>query len=168
MGTSSSGRETHDFTALFDVIEFPEAYRITYLAGSIAGPAYAAIKRDLGIIRAEFVLLACLAHYPVMTAQDVARVAQRPRNTVSRAVHRMVAEGYIERAPDAQDGRQANLKITEAGREMQRKASAYLTARQDAVLEGLTPEERKVLSSILRKAARNASRMGGILSLIHI
>lgn len=160
MGKAKKVRQSRDFSALFDTIEFSDAYRITYLAGSIANPAYGAIQRDLGIIRAEFVLLACLAHHSGMTAQEVARVSQRPRNTVSRAVHRMLAEGLIERAPDAEDGRQAKLNITPAGREMQSKASAYLKAQQEAVLAGLSHKEREALSTLLRKAARNASLLG--------
>ena len=152
-------RERHqrDFTSLFEAIEFPEAYRITYLAGSIAGPAYDVIKRDLGIIRAEYVLLACLAHFDEMKAQDVADISRRPRNTVSRAVHRMVAEGYIERTPDIKDGRQARLKITQAGRALHLKAAEKLKSRQDLVLDLLDSEERKSFSDLLLKLAVGAS-----------
>lgn len=157
MGHIKREQRTQSYKSLFDTIEFPEAYRITFLAGSIAGPAYGAIERDLGLIRAEYVLLACLAHFPTMTAQDVAHVAQRPRNTVSRAVHRMVAEGYIQRAPDAEDGRQVTLKITEAGRAMHLKAAEHLKARQDLVLSTLDPTERQQFADLLRKVARGAS-----------
>ncbi len=160
MSKDKTDRQPRDFRALFDTIAFPEAYRITYLAGSIANRGYAAIQRDLGIIRAEFVLLACLAHFPEMTAQEVARVSQRPRNTVSRAVHRMVAEGYIERAPDASDGRQARLRITPAGRDLQDRASKYLRSRQDEVLACLEADERAQLSALLRKVARGAALLG--------
>ncbi|MGI9356168.1 MAG: MarR family winged helix-turn-helix transcriptional regulator [Rhizobiaceae bacterium] len=159
MGRGKTGRQTRDYTALFDTIEFPEAYRITYLAGAIAVPAYSGIKRDLGIIRAEYVLLACLSHFEEMTAQDVARISRRPRNTVSRSVHRMVAEGYIERAPDAEDGRQARLKITPAGRTLHRKAARYLKKRQEVVLTGLDESERQVFSDLLRKVALSASAL---------
>lgn len=154
-------RKTQDFSKLFEVIAFPEAYRITYLAGSIAGPAYVAIKRDLGIIRAEYVLLVCLAHFDDLKAQDVADLARRPRNTVSRAVHRMVAEGYIERVPDEEDARQARLRITEAGRRMQDRAAAYLKARQDEVLGLLDPADRQHFSELLLKLAVGALRMDG-------
>ena len=154
-----NGRRERDFTPLLDTIEFADAYRTTYLAGSIATPAYAAIKRDLGIIRAEYVLLACLAHFDDLTAQDVAHISRRPRNTVSRAVHRMVAEGYIERAPDAEDARQARLRITPAGRALHAKAAMRLKARQEKVLAGLDARERAVFSSLLRKAARQAASL---------
>ena len=157
MGKVKREGRARNFKALFDTIEFPEAYRITFLAGSIAGPAYRAIERDLGIIRAEFVLLACLAHFPSMTAQDVAHVSQRPRNTVSRAVHRMVAEGYIERGPDAEDARQARLKITKAGRALHLRAAKYLSERQNLVLSTLDDDERRQFARLLRKAARGAS-----------
>lgn len=157
MNEAKKKRQPRDFRDLFDTIEFPQAYRITFLAGSIAGPAYDAIYQDLGIIRAEFVLLACLAHFPEMTAQEVARVSQRPRNTVSRAVHRMLAEGYIERIPHLTDGRQSTLKITPVGQALQREAAQYLRSRQDVVLSSLTADERQQLSALLRKTARAAA-----------
>lgn len=159
MASKGRERQRRDFSSLFEVIEFSDAYRITYLAGSIAGPAYDAIKRDLGIIRAEYVLLACLAHFDELKAQDVADISRRPRNTVSRAVHRMVAEGYIERAPDTEDGRQALLKITPNGRALHLKAAEYLKAQQDLVLDMLDPEEREQFSGLLLKLAVGASRL---------
>ncbi|WP_299986052.1 MarR family winged helix-turn-helix transcriptional regulator [uncultured Ruegeria sp.] len=159
MTHEKQGKPAEDFISLFETIGFPEAYRITYLAGSIAGPAYDAIKSDFGIIRAEFVLLACLAHFDEMKAQDIADISRRPRNTVSRAVHRMVAEGYIERSPDAEDGRQALLRITPAGRALQDKAAQYLKTRQDRVLAALSADDRKAFSDILLKLAVNATKL---------
>ena len=159
MAKDTDDSRMRDFAVLFDTIEFADAYRTTYLAGSIARPAYDAIKQEFGIIRAEYVLLACLAHFDALTAQDVANIARRPRNTVSRAVHRMVAESYIERAPDAEDGRQSRLRITEAGRSLHERAAVYLQDRQEAVLAGLDADERRVFSKLLRKAARHAATL---------
>lgn len=150
-----------DFTSLFEVIDFPDAYRTTFLAGAIAGPAYGRIKQEFGLIRAEFVLLACLAHFDEMKAQDIADISQRPRNTVSRAVHRMVDEGYIERAPDSRDGRQALLRITPSGRALQKAASRHLCAAQEAVFGALDADERKVFSDLLLKLAVHASTAAG-------
>jgi len=142
-----------DLTRIFDTIEYPDAYRVTYLANAIVFPAYDAIQREFGLIRAESILLVCLSHYDTLTAQDVANISGRPRNTISRAVHRMVAEGFIQRSPDPRDGRQAMLRITEAGRAMHNAVSKYLTNRQEQVFAGLTHEERAALSALLKKAA---------------
>jgi DNA-binding MarR family transcriptional regulator len=111
---NSTVRQT-DLTEIFDTVEYPDAYRITYLANSIVFPTYAAIKRDFGLVRAEYILLACLSHYDELTARDVAQISMRPRNTISRAVHRMVAEQLIERRHNRVDKREASLTITKKG-----------------------------------------------------
>ena len=160
LAKGSNGRRGQDFTRLFDTIEFPEAYRITYLGNAIVVPAYEAARRDFGVIRPEYILLVCLSHFSELTAQDVARISGLPRNTISRAVHRVLAEGYIERAPDTKDGRQARLKITAAGRALHEKVAAYLKDRQDEVLGGLDEKERETLAALLRKAARHAASLG--------
>lgn len=148
-----------DLTQIFDTIEYPLAYRLTYLANAIVFPAYTDIKRDFGLVRAEYILLVCLSHFVALTAQDVARISRRPRNTISRAVHRMLAEGYLERAPDPVDARQSTLRITPAGRAMHKSVSAYLARRQEVVLAGLSGEEQKTLSSLLKKAALHAATL---------
>lgn len=148
-----------DLSQLFDAIEYPDAFKITYLANAIVFPAYADIKKDFGLVRAEYVLLACLSHFDVLTAQDVAQMSRRPRNTISRAVHRMLNEGYLNRAPDPNDGRQSRLQITPRGRQMHLEISEYLCRRQDAVLSNLTTDERKTLSQLLKKAALHAAHL---------
>ena len=148
-----------DLTTIFDTIEYPDAYRITYLGNSIVMPAYDAVYRDFGLGRAEYILLVCLSHYDQLTAQDVARIARRPRNTISRAVHRMLNEGHLERAPDPNDGRQAKLCITPSGRALHEKIATYLLKRQEEVLSVLSADERRTLSDILQKAALHAATL---------
>jgi len=159
MGGTTRGAMGQDLTQIFDTIEYPEAYRITYLANAIVFPAYADIKRDFGLVRAEYILLVCLSHFEELTAQDVARISRRPRNTISRAVHRMLETHLLERVPDPSDGRQARLRITPAGRDLHERIATYLTDRQNAVLGGLTAQERRTLAQILKKAALHAATL---------
>ena len=153
------GTHTPDLSQIFDTIEYPEAYRITYLANAIVFPAYADIKKDFGLVRAEYILLACLSHFEALTAQDVASISRRPRNTISRAVHRMLAEGYLNRDPDPDDGRQSWLRISPTGKALHERVSEYLSRRQDEVLSGLDADERKTLSKLLKKAAISAAKI---------
>jgi len=148
-----------NLTKIFDTIEYPEAYRLTFLANAIVFPAYSDIKKDFGLVRAEYILLACLSHFDRLTAQDVARISRRPRNTISRAVHRMLDEGYLDRAPDPDDARQARLRITASGRNLHMKISGYLSRRQDEVLGALSAQERQTLSSLLKKAALHTASL---------
>ena len=93
------------------------------------------------------------------TAQDVARITRRPRNSISRAVHRMLAEGYLDRAPDPRDGRQARLKLTPKGRALHEKIAARLVARQEVILAPLDARERRQLDRLLQKLALHAAEL---------
>ena len=146
-------------TRIFDTVEFRDAYRISYLANAIVIPGYEGIQREFGIIRAEYLLLLCLAHFPALTAQEVARMTRRPRNSISRAVHHMLAEGYLDRAPDPDDGRQARLKLRPKGRALHAKIAARLHERQEEVLGALDAGERAQLDRLLQKLALHAATL---------
>ena len=107
-----------DYSNIFEAVEFPDAYKVSYLANAIVFPTYEDVRKDFGLVRAEYHLLLCLAHYSELTAQDVARITRRPRNSISRAVHRMLDLGFLKRVPDPSDARQAKLRITKEGKIM--------------------------------------------------
>ena len=98
-----------------------DKFRISYLVNRLVIPAYEDIKREFGLKRVEYLLLFFLAHIEELTAQDVADMTGRLRNSISRAVHRMLEDGYLTRSPDPADGRQALLRITSEGQELHRQ-----------------------------------------------
>ena len=155
----SNKTPAHALTDIFDTVEFPDAYKVSYLANALVVPTYEDVRRDFGLIRAEYHLLLCLAHYPVLTAQDVARMTRRPRNSISRAVHRMQKVGFLNRVPDPEDGRQIRLTITDTGREMHEKISQYLVKREAEIFDVLTNGEREHLREILKKLAEHAATL---------
>lgn len=69
----------------------------------------------------------------------------------------MQKEGFLERIPDPDDGRQAKLTITRAGRQMHEKISKYLVMREAEIFDILTHGEREHLREILRKLALHAA-----------
>ncbi|WP_340109994.1 MarR family winged helix-turn-helix transcriptional regulator [Pikeienuella sp. HZG-20] len=159
MSGSKSSARPQDLTRVFETVEFRDAYRISYLANAIVIPTYDEIRRRFGIIRGEYLLILCLAHFPVLTAQDVARMSRRPRSSISRAVARMLAENYIERVPDPDDGRQAHLTITAEGRALHEKIVSFFLARQEEVLAALDRDERRTLDALLEKLTRHAATL---------
>ena len=150
-----------DVTDFLEAVEFRDAALLSYVTSAIIVPAYDEIKRDYGIIRAEYVLLLCLSHYSVLTAQDVSRLTGRPRNSISRAVNRMLREGHIKRVPDPDDARQARLSVTSSGRSLHRKIAADMAAKQEGVLSALTLRERETLVKLLHKTAKHATSQSG-------
>ena len=159
MARKKSGTNGIDVAAFLAGAGLRHAYRMSYVTSAIVGPGYDDVRRQTGLIRGEYLLLLCLSHQPVLTAQDVARMTNRPRNSISRAVHRMLDEGYIDRAPDPEDRRQAHLTITDKGREMQARIEAILKRHEDELYGLLTEAEHASLSRILDKLTRRAAAL---------
>ena len=154
------GRKTElNYSNIFESVEFPDAYKVSYLANAIVFPTYEDVRKDFGLVRAEYHLLLCLAHYSELTAQDVARITRRPRNSISRAVHRMLDLGFLRRVPDPSDARQAKLQITKEGKIMHNKISKYLVAREAEIFSVLSESERKHFRGLIRKLANFASTL---------
>ena len=130
------------------------------MANSLVLPVYDDIKREHGLSRGEYLLLFCLAHLPELTAQDVANMTGRPRNSISRAVHRMLSEGYLDRTPDPDDGRQAMLTITPKGRKLHERIVQGFVARENKLLGVLDRQDREAFDRILEKLVlRNSARL---------
>ncbi len=151
-----SGVDVAEFIA---TVGLRHAYRLSYLTSAIVTAGYDAVKRETGLIRGEYLLLLCLSHQKILTAQDVARMTRRPRNTISRAVHRMLDEGYIDRAPDPSDGRQSKLTITAKGRAMQTRIEQILSEREEEVVAPLSADDHASLDAILQKLVRHAASL---------
>lgn len=148
-----------ELTDIFEMVEFPDAYKVSYLANALVVPTYEDVRRDFGLVRAEYHLLLGLAHFPELTAQDISRMTRRPRNSISRAVHRMQEQGFIKRVVDPENRRQAKLTITAEGREMHRKISKYLVERERLIFDVLSPRELKNLREVLGKLANHAANL---------
>jgi DNA-binding MarR family transcriptional regulator len=138
-------------TAIFEQNEVCDTFRISYLANRLVIPIYDEIRREYGLSRSEYLLLFCLSHSDELTAQDVADVTGRPRNSISRAVHRMLGEGYLTRSPDPIDKRQALLRITRKGRYLHNQIIPRFKEQETNVLAGLIPAERDLLDRLLTK-----------------
>lgn len=151
-----SGVDVAEFIA---TVGLRHAYRLSYLTSAIVTAGYDAVKRETGLIRGEYLLLLCLSHQKISTAQDVARMTRRPRNTISRAVHRMLDEGYIDRAPDPSDGRQSKLTITAKGRAMQTRIEQILSEQEEEVVAPLSADDHASLDAILQKLVRHAASL---------
>ena len=139
--------------------EVRDLFRLSFLANITLLPVYETIQRDHGLNRAEYLLLFCLAQTPHLTAQDVANVTGRPRNSISRAVHRVLERGLIHRTPDPDDGRQARLRITAAGRRLHQRIVTSFIEREAALLDVLDAGERRALDRILARLVENASAL---------
>ncbi|MGY1842183.1 MULTISPECIES: MarR family winged helix-turn-helix transcriptional regulator [unclassified Modestobacter] len=140
------------------------------------GPA-ASMRAATSVFRVQQILLArfdealrphrlTFARYEVLVLLTFSRTGQLPLKvigsrlmvhptSVTNAIERLVAAGYVERRPNPTDGRGVLAAITDAGRDVVPPATEALTG-QDFGLAGLPEHELDTLFAILKKVRLGA------------
>lgn len=128
-----------------------DAWRLTLWANYYTEPTFTALSEEFDVGRDEFNVLSCLASYGSMVAKTVCDVTGRPKNSISRAVNRLVERKMIRRKVNANDRRESLLMLNEEGRRLYAKVLPLAVARQSAMLDCLSDAERSTLDGILNK-----------------
>jgi DNA-binding MarR family transcriptional regulator len=99
--------------------------------------------------------------YTLSKCDTPVRIGELHRNVLlsqpalSRMVDRLVERGLVERQADSADGRGVRLRLTEAGRNMQRRVGRrHARGVARAIIGTASPEELRQLETICRKLAR--------------
>ena len=123
------------------------------------------VCRELGIPQTAFDILMLLTnHSKLSTAREITDYSGIKKNLVSTHVEKLVAQGYLKRAPVPKDRRQVRLVVTdkalsviEKGRRMQRYYYDFLT-------QGLTETE---LVQIQRQMTIVAANIDALSQKLH-
>jgi DNA-binding MarR family transcriptional regulator len=127
------------------------AARFNYLALRYNVPLYGWVEERFGLSRIEFVVIYSLAIQDGVTASEIASSTAFPKNTLSRAVNRLVKLGLIRRRADIEDRRMQILSLTEAGRAIYDEALPRFAGLEREMLGPLSLVEREMLSTLLAK-----------------
>src|SRR5215217_3319894 len=145
------------------------------------GPA-SAMRAATSVFRVQQILLArfddalkphglTFARYEVLVLLTFSRSGELPLKvigsrlmvhptSVTNAIDRLVAAGYVRRRPNPEDGRGVLAGITDEGRAVVEAATAALTAF-DFGLADLPEEERGTLFDVLRRVRLGAGDVEG-------
>lgn len=141
----------------------PFAFRVNYLSHQYTGPLSQLLETKHGLLWQEWVVLFCLASNErrCWRAGDVAQVTNRPKNSISRAVKKLVAQGYIVRHDHPKDGRAQTLNLTNKGRDFYDKFLPSLLEAERAIYSALSPEEAEIFLGFLDRVVARADEIGG-------
>jgi len=70
---------------------------------------------------------------------------------LTKTLRRLEDAGYVRRRPDASDRRALLVELTAAGRKASTRAAALVSAHYSGVLQGLTEDDRRVLTDLTRR-----------------
>lgn len=132
--------------------------RINILGNRYNVPAYGWIEERFGLSRPEFVVLYTLGLSDGHTATQIGNSTGFPKNTLSRAVARLLKLKMVMRQDHPKDGRSFRLSLTARGRGVVDEAMPRLHAREKEMLECLSPRERETLSQLLAKMVIDLER----------
>jgi DNA-binding MarR family transcriptional regulator len=133
-----------------------DGFRLSLWSGFYTNPVFAQIERSFGLLRDENNILFCLVHFGPLTAKSISDVLGRPKNSISRAVDRLLQRELIRSEPVKSDRRRVLLTIAPDGVELIGKTTALFHARQEEMLKPLSPVERTALDHILGKLMDHA------------
>ena len=122
--------------------------------------AHASVTRALepelasehGLTLSDFDVLVQLAQAPGRRLRPVelARAVLLTRSGVTRLVHGLERAGLVERVPSPDDGRSSLVHLTEAGRDVLRRASrTHLAGVRERFAERFDEDELRTLSDLL-------------------
>ena len=99
----------------------------------------------------HFRLLATLVEFGPASQAALGRRSCIDRSDVVAALNELEADGYVERAPDPDDGRRNVITITTPGRRHYRRLTTVVAKAQDEIFAPLSPTDRTRLTTLLGK-----------------
>lgn len=125
------------------------SFRINYLGLQFNTPVYGWIERRYGLMRPEYVVLYSLFLKDGISANDICQSSGFPKNTLSRAIQKLLRRRLIRRAADPLDRRRYGLRLAAEGRRIVDETLPAMLERERRMLAALTQAERQVLSKLL-------------------
>ena len=129
--------------------------RMMLIGSYYSAPLFAEMQKRYDLLRDEYGILGNLYDYGPMTAQTICALTGRPKNSVSRAVARLIEAGRISGHVNPDDRRESVLRLEEAGRRLYEEVLPMWREREDELLAGLNKEELAKLDDLLVKLLRH-------------
>ncbi len=108
----------------------------------------------------EFVL-AKLLHLGSLSVAKLAKVLDVEVPTATRTTQRMEAAGLVRRVKDDTDARKVSIELTDHGTELARTVQQLHAQAGERALEGISPEDRRLLRNLLWRIAANIDELPG-------
>jgi DNA-binding MarR family transcriptional regulator len=131
-------------------------YRLAVLAEDVSRTVAQLYADRFDLTRQEWRVLAAVAANRRMAAKEIAEYSTLDKMSVSRAVAALEAKALLSREEDPADRRNKLLALTAAGRALYQKIVPLVRAREDYLLDALSPDERETLDGILDKLGARA------------
>lgn len=106
----------------------------------------------------QFILIAHLYHKDGIKQKDLAFITERNKGSLARIVNTAEKKNLVARIPSTKDKRVNRIFLTKQGRDVFEKLKPVLDECEAKVKKNLTPDEIKIMITILEKIQNNISK----------
>jgi len=131
--------------------------------GSDLLTAFEKLLKGYGLSQGRFLILVVMNRQPdeLTTPSALAEKVGVTRATMTGLIDGLVRDGFIQRFSHDSDRRKQHLKLTDAARDLLESLLPDYWSRIHHLMSGLTKDEEKELTLLLRKVADNISELTG-------
>lgn len=126
---------------------------LLWLSNKVSSSASALYHEKFGFSVTEWRVLAYFKIYPWSTASKACELMGLDKAAVSRAIASLMANGCLESRP--QGLRKIEYRITPRGSKLHNAIYRYAMAREEALLQGFSAQEREAVIVLLKKMLAN-------------
>ncbi|PZU91254.1 MAG: MarR family transcriptional regulator [Chelatococcus sp.] len=127
------------------------SFRLNFVAFRFNDPVYRWIETRYGLMRPEFVALYAVGLREGVAAKNIVASAGLPKNTLSRAIQKLLQRRLLKRETDSEDLRSYGLFLTGAGRRIFDETMPVMVRQQETMLSALDDDEQRLLRQLLDK-----------------
>lgn len=116
-----------------------------------ANHAYSQYDRLVGLTQYESIILYELFTHPRLSQKELVYRSGIPKQSISKGIHILCEQGYLEVIPDDQDKRVKYCALTKEGKAYAQKKEAPLLALEMRVVDKLGPDRVELACQILNE-----------------
>ena len=136
-------------------LETPRIFKVMSLIRRGSAPE---IRRELGLSDFEWRIMSQVGDRAPMSLNELAAITSHDKGQLSRGVKRLVEAGFLVRE-SRRGERGVFISPTKQGQQLFDRLAEQAARRNARLIEGLTPQELKVLSRVIEKLEANALAM---------
>jgi DNA-binding MarR family transcriptional regulator len=127
------------------------SFRLNFIAFRFNDPVYRWIEMRYGLVRPEFVALFSVGLKGGVAAKNIVASSGLPKNTLSRAIQKLLQRRLLRRDTDRDDLRSYVLALTPGGQSIFDETMPLMVDHQNAMLSALSEAEQKQLCELMDK-----------------
>ncbi|MGH7075975.1 MAG: MarR family winged helix-turn-helix transcriptional regulator [Stellaceae bacterium] len=147
MGYGNNDRSARDAGPLRNFLP----YRLSLLAHHLSLPGADLCVTELRLTVQEWKVLSIVADSGPLTPVEIRRLGTQDKSTISWALKRLEARGFVIREKKIGDGRTFNVRIAPAGRAFYRSLQPKAQKRARQILAALNDAELEELRRLIEK-----------------